>query len=390
MADLFPDSLLLPSPAPHDSAIHLGRSLSIVDGDRGQDQDPPLYNVHCAYARYTGHSECDGYIHCGATRGRGGEEQVDHYFGHCDLRVLRLLWRPCRSPCRRWCAQDPRSKQRPIWYISLYSQLFLSFLSLVSLNRIWKWTGRQRMFGSISFGVASSLVGFITDWANDMNAIFYVYVVSAVCFILVAGSTQFKPERLEGAMRLVMPTHLTAPPPPVPPLHGPGESSAADLRTKVKQFQFEQFEEEEDDEDDGEEPQMRQNEIQRLIQFATESSIIEAVNLSNPPAYRRRLSNVDELDPVPARRMPTNVWELVKQPRVILFFTTMMLMGASLNMVISFLFIFLKQDLGASSSTVGLTGLVGSFTELLFFFYSRDVSTYIKKRENGTHVSMHS
>ncbi|ORY96941.1 major facilitator superfamily domain-containing protein [Syncephalastrum racemosum] len=230
--------------------------------------------------------------------------------------------------------------------------------------------GRQRMFGSISFGVASSLVGFITDWANDMNAIFYVYVVSAVFFILVAGSTQFKPERIEGAMRLVMPTHLA--PAPAPPQAG--ESSAADLRTKVKQFQFEQLEEVDDeDEDEGEEPQMRQNEIQRLIQFATESSIIEAVNLSNPPAYRRRLSNVDELDAVPARRMPNNVWELVKQPRVILFFTTMMLMGASLNMVISFLFIFLKQDLGASSSTVGLTGLVGSFTELLFFFYSRDL-----------------
>jgi len=52
----------------------------------------------------------------------------------------------------------------------------------------------------------------------------------------------------------------------------------------------------------------------------------------------------------------------------------MMLMGAALNMVVSFLFIYLKQDLGASSSQVGLTGLIGSSTELVFFFYSKDVS----------------
>lgn len=246
--------------------------------------------------------------------------------------------------------------------------------------------GRQRMFGSISFGVASSLVGFIADWTNDMNAIFYVYAMSAVCFIIVAGSTQFKPERIEQNSRLTRPflqhhpqpkTNTSATSRSTGLVSGTGHRASEDdwgQRSRMKQFQMD-FNDDFMEEDIEEESQIRQNEIQRLIQFATESSIIEAVNLSNPPAYRRRASTADINETVSSQRQPSNVLELLKQPQVLLFFTTMMLMGASLNMVISFLFIFLKQDLGASSSVVGLTGLVGSVTELLFFFYSRDVSS---------------
>ncbi|KAI9484856.1 major facilitator superfamily domain-containing protein [Zychaea mexicana] len=261
--------------------------------------------------------------------------------------------------------------------------------------------GRQRMFGSISFGVASCLVGFITDWTNDMNAIFYVYAISAVCFIIVAGSTQFKTEKLDTFIRrpflqqqqqqvnpLIPKRTKAAPVPFASSSTSTAHSGSSDgsttssggegptrtdskLHRKIKQFQLDYSTY--DDDDEFEATQIRQNEIQRLIQFATESSIIEAVNLSNPPASRRRYSGVNLDEVANATQQPTSLIELLKQPHVLLFFMTMMLMGASLNMVISFLFIFLKQDLGASSSVVGLTGLVGSVTELLFFFYSRDL-----------------
>lgn len=252
------------------------------------------------------------------------------------------------------------------------------------------------MFGSISFGVASSLVGFIADWTNDMNAIFYVYAMSAVCFIIVAGSTQFKPERIETNARLTRPflQHPQQRPNTNAVSRSTGmmaggvrvggrtnEDEWGGQRSRMKQFQMD-FDDDFMEEEAEEESQVRQNEIQRLIQFATESSIIEAVNLSNPPAYRRRASNADISEAVSSQREPSNVLELLKQPQVLLFFTTMMLMGASLNMVISFLFIFLKQDLGASSSVVGLTGLVGSVTELLFFFYSRDVRNRLMNKQS--------
>ncbi|KAG2219053.1 hypothetical protein INT45_008897 [Circinella minor] len=266
--------------------------------------------------------------------------------------------------------------------------------------------GRQRMFGSISFGVASALVGFIMQMTKDMNAIFYTYAISSVCFIIVAGSTQFKPEKLDAFIRrptIVQPHQPQQQQQQLNPLipkrikgggpipfassststahSGSSDDSSNDGRTtampdgklhrKVKQFQLDYTAY--DDDDEFEATQIRQNEIQRLIQFATESSIIEAVNLSNPPASRRRYSGVNLDDITTTTQQPKNVIELVKQPQVALFFITMMLMGASLNMVISFLFIFLKKELGAGPSTAGLTGLVGSVTELLFFFYSRDL-----------------
>ncbi|KAI8334394.1 major facilitator superfamily domain-containing protein [Chlamydoabsidia padenii] len=235
--------------------------------------------------------------------------------------------------------------------------------------------GRQRMFGSISFGLASSLVGFIADWTKDMNSIFYVYAVSAVFFIMTAGATTFKPESQQTtrfpATAMVSFTTSTT--------NNNKNDTNPDhtLRRKVQQFHLDPIHDTYnnntlDDDDEEDYSQIRQNEIQRLIQFATESSIIEAVNLSNPPAYRRSSSYMMDNNDTPPTA-PTTLLELLKQRQVFLFFLTMMLMGAALNMVVSFLFIFLTQELGASSSTVGLTGLVGSVTELLFFYYSRDL-----------------
>ncbi|KAL9556028.1 hypothetical protein MBANPS3_002086 [Mucor bainieri] len=237
--------------------------------------------------------------------------------------------------------------------------------------------GRQRMFGSISFGVASSLVGFITDWTDDMNAIFYIYAFSAICFILVCGNTQFKSERVDDAPHrpYLIRTRSSSTlanttaagskrgSPPVSCAPAPHHMTSSTTRRKMKPFQVDPYDEVGIDLDSS---QIRQNEIQRLIQFATESSIIEAVNLSNPPSHRSntRPPHVDE---------PATLMQLLKKPDVSLFFLTMMLMGAALNMVVSFLFIYLKQDLGASSSQVGLTGLIGSTTELVFFFYSKDL-----------------
>lgn len=233
--------------------------------------------------------------------------------------------------------------------------------------------GRQRMWGSISFGIASSVVGLITDWVDDMNAIFYIYAASAVCFILVCGNTQFKSERIDennGVQRrlFIQPAsiskrdHITT----ATTTTATSITSAAKPKRKpMKQFRMDSYDEMGIDLDS---PQIRQNEIQRLIQFATESSIIEAVNLSNPPSHRRRSSrpNLDH--------EPSTLWQLLKEPKVSLFFLTMMLMGAAINMVLIFLFIYLKNDLGATSTQVGLTGLIGSSTELVFFFYSKDVS----------------
>ncbi|CAO3690380.1 unnamed protein product [Umbelopsis ramanniana] len=246
--------------------------------------------------------------------------------------------------------------------------------------------GRQRMFGSISFGIASSLVGAIADWTQDMNAIFYVYATSSVFFILVAGNTFFKAEKVE----LISKPFLTrtssrssgfraSPSASSDTMevvtHNEGDGSRA-RRKVISTFSVQDPEEIESDEDDL--LPIRENEIQRLMQFATDSSIIEAVNLSNPPASRRRSSaggdniSIDSSYSL-TEPTPTTFLELIRQPPVFLFFITMMLMGVAINMVVSFFFIFLRDELEASSTLTGMTGLVGAATELLFFFYSRDL-----------------
>ncbi|CAM0137912.1 hypothetical protein VKS41_001134 [Umbelopsis sp. WA50703] len=248
--------------------------------------------------------------------------------------------------------------------------------------------GRQRMFGSISFGIASSLVGAIADWTHDMNAIFYVYATSSVFFILVAGNTFFKAEKVEliaGSKPFLMRTSsrssgFRASPSSVgSDLRSNPEADGSRARRKViSRFSVQDPDIPDIESSDEEDPiPIRENEIQRLVQFATESSIIEAVNLSNPPASRRRSSATDNasidssystLEPI-----PTTFLELIKQPKVFLFFITMMLMGVAINMVLSFFFIFLRDELEASSTLTGMTGLVGAATELLFFFYSKDL-----------------
>ncbi|KAI7861457.1 hypothetical protein BDF14DRAFT_1738609 [Spinellus fusiger] len=155
-------------------------------------------------------------------------------------------------------------------------------------------------------------------------------------------NTQFKPEK-------IAPNHLKMTRAQVEDSDSLLMLSSASTSTVPSQ-QRQHYDAYEDNYSDTHLPQVRENEIQRLIQFATESSIIEAVNLSNPPLHRRRSSvHVAGAD-TSSIAVPTTIIELLTQPPVFSFFLTMMLMGASLNMVVSFLFIFLKQDLGASSS----------------------------------------
>ncbi|KAI9482927.1 MAG: hypothetical protein EXX96DRAFT_477499 [Benjaminiella poitrasii] len=152
--------------------------------------------------------------------------------------------------------------------------------------------------------------------------------------------------------------------------------------TPLNQFQIDPYDEVGIDLDSS---QIRQNEIQRLIQFATESSIIEAVNLSNPPLHRSSRHPPTIVDQEPATLM-----QLLKKPDVSLFFLTMMLMGASLNMVISFLFIYLKQDLGATSSQlirlIGIRSLIilgHVLTIIRVFAY-----TLIPKGPTGANIAL--
>jgi len=68
------------------------------------------------------------------------------------------------------------------------------------------------------------------------------------------------------------------------------------------------------------------------------------------------------------------VMVLITNPSVATLLVTMLLMGTAMAICNAFLLIFLSEDLKASSTVLGLTGPMSAITELLFFFYSKDVS----------------
>jgi hypothetical protein len=73
-------------------------------------------------------------------------------------------------------------------------------------------------------------------------------------------------------------------------------------------------------------------------------------------------------------RPKSDLMVLITNPSVMTFLVTMLLMGTALSMCNSFLLIFLSRDLKASSTVIGLTGPMSGLSELLFFFYSKEVS----------------
>lgn len=77
---------------------------------------------------------------------------------------------------------------------------------------------------------------------------------------------------------------------------------------------------------------------------------------------------------IPTTDNPTSAMKtLFTTPTVVTLLIVMLLMGIALSMSNSFLFLFLKNDLKASSTILGITGPVSALTELLFFFYSKEV-----------------
>jgi MFS family permease len=68
-----------------------------------------------------------------------------------------------------------------------------------------------------------------------------------------------------------------------------------------------------------------------------------------------------------------SMWHLLQEPEAVQFFTFMVAMGFAIAVVQAFLYLFMENDLHASSFLVGLFGPLGSITEILVFFFFKQV-----------------
>lgn len=67
------------------------------------------------------------------------------------------------------------------------------------------------------------------------------------------------------------------------------------------------------------------------------------------------------------------MWHLLKEAEAIQFFTFMTMMGFSNAVVQAFLYLFFENDLNGTPAMVGLFGPLGSSTEVVCFFFSKEV-----------------
>lgn len=68
-----------------------------------------------------------------------------------------------------------------------------------------------------------------------------------------------------------------------------------------------------------------------------------------------------------------SMWHLLQEPEAVRFFTFMTTMGFAIAVVQAFLYLFMENNLHASSTLVGLFGPLGSITEIIVFFFFKQV-----------------
>ncbi|KAI9259182.1 major facilitator superfamily domain-containing protein [Helicostylum pulchrum] len=91
-------------------------------------------------------------------------------------------------------------------------------------------------------------------------------------------------------------------------------------------------------------------------------------SISPPPAVVIE----DENCAAPTSAEKLNMWTLLKDPGAVQFFTFMTLMGFCFSVVVAFLYLYFENDLHGTPSMVGLLGPIGSSTDLIIFFFSKE------------------
>lgn len=104
-------------------------------------------------------------------------------------------------------------------------------------------------------------------------------------------------------------------------------------------------------------------------------------SLDRIPSLGLALSHIPSMETSLAFLIPHAEDDIVAPPasslkslKVVTFLLTMLIFGVSFSMINQFLFLFLHNDLGVESSTLGWTGPVGGITEVLTFWVSKQVN----------------
>ncbi|CAO3619240.1 unnamed protein product [Mucor hiemalis] len=88
----------------------------------------------------------------------------------------------------------------------------------------------------------------------------------------------------------------------------------------------------------------------------------------------------DEDDDIRVTTESPTMWTLLKEPDAVQFFTYMTMMGFAIAVIQAFLFLYFENDLHGTSAMVGLFGPLGSSTEVVVFFFSKEIHQRLGSR----------
>ncbi|KAJ2963106.1 hypothetical protein NQZ79_g1822 [Umbelopsis isabellina] len=277
---------------------------------------------------------------------------------------------------------------------TLVSLVDSAVMKILGPNKIMY--GEQRLWGSISAGLTVFFTGqIVAMWNNDLYAIFIVFGLSSILFILLAFSTAIDdPEgyaRSEYSDESDSVSPLLCPTTTNPKnektygtsssyqrllLPAEGSSPPANINLSLNLPQSGYFDD------------LLQN-LSKSMSYASISSLAKTVReeaddyieetrtltmglaLSRLPSMEASMAGIL---PYPQQEVEAPSAEMIWNRRIVSFLTTVFLYGVTLAMINQFLFLFLSKDLGVASSWLGLTGPASAIMELIMFLFCKQLT----------------
>ncbi|KAI7874476.1 MFS general substrate transporter [Lichtheimia hyalospora FSU 10163] len=238
--------------------------------------------------------------------------------------------------------------------------------------------GEQRLWGSVSAGLTILLVGVLMSITNNLDMMFWVCGGSTLCFMVFAFMTRIpSPGTFDLDDESVQ--H-----------HDYMDTLANDERTRLlhqvassTQYNYDGKEEQHDDAWIGTASQLKLTSsiVSRARTLREEANDALETNTANLGLAVSRVLSVEHasvLLPAATGEESDSVQvpdsSSFRSPRVLTFLSTTLLFGIVLSIIINYLFLFLNNHLHMPASWIGWTGPVGGSTELLCFYFSKQLS----------------
>lgn len=170
--------------------------------------------------------------------------------------------------------------------------------------------GRQKIGVPIGFATSVFLTGFLTEKLDSLYALFIVFTVYCLAFVITLSIVDINPHYYEPVV-----------------------------------------EEEIDDTYGSMSPNSNNNNSVEQVAAVVIEDVNDGIRVTPDPS----------------------MWHLLQEPEAVQFFTFMTTMGFAIAVVQAFLYLFMENDLHASSFLVGLFGPLGSITEIIVFFFFKQV-----------------